>query len=57
MNNDDERLLEQLFQSLGDVCMDLQAITMSLEPDEKAVRLLRKRLDTARRVLDGELDA
>lgn len=57
MNNDDERLLEQLFQSLGDVCMDLQAITMSPEPDEKAVRLLRRRLDTARRVLDGELDA
>lgn len=56
LNNDDERLLEQLFQSLGDVCMDLQAITTSPEPDEKAVRLLRRRLDTARRVLDGELD-
>ena len=57
INNDDERLLEQLFQSLGDVCMDLQTITMSAEPDMKGVRVLRRRLDAARRVLDGELDA
>lgn len=57
LNNDDERLLEQLFQSLGNVCMDLQNITTGPEPDEKAVRVLRRRLDAARRVLDGELDA
>ena len=57
INNDDERLLEQLFQSLGDVCMDLQTITTSAEPDMNGVRVLRRRLDAARRVLDGELDA
>lgn len=56
MNNDDTRMLEQLFQSLGDVCMDLQALTTQPEPDEKSVRVLRRRLDAARRVLDGELD-
>lgn len=37
--------------------MDLQSITTGPEPDEKAVRVLRRRLDAARRVLDGELDA
>ncbi|KAF9889196.1 hypothetical protein FE257_007509 [Aspergillus nanangensis] len=57
INDDDTRLLEQLFQSLGNVCMDLQTITTSLEPDEKQARLLRRRLDAARRALDGELDA
>ncbi|KAE8152805.1 hypothetical protein BDV25DRAFT_150410 [Aspergillus avenaceus] len=56
INDDDTRLLEQLFKSLGDVCMDLQAITTSPEQDAKRVRLLRRRLDAARRVLDGELD-
>ncbi|KAI9928799.1 hypothetical protein MW887_002020 [Aspergillus wentii] len=56
INNDDERLLEQLFESLGSVCMDLQAITTAPDPDPKAVRVLRRRLDAARRVLDGELD-
>ncbi|KAK1150188.1 hypothetical protein N8T08_000090 [Aspergillus melleus] len=56
LNNDDARLLEQLFKSLGDVCMDLQTITTSADPDPKNVRLLRWRLDAARRVLDGELD-
>ena len=57
MNNDDTRMLEQLFQSLGTVCMDLQALTTSPEPDEKSIKVLRRRLDAARRVLDGELDA
>lgn len=57
INNHDERLLELLFQSLGNVCMDLQTITTSAEPDEKEARILRRRLDAARRVLDGELDA
>ncbi|RAK95795.1 uncharacterized protein BO80DRAFT_367955 [Aspergillus ibericus CBS 121593] len=56
LNDDDTRLLERLFQSLGDVCLDLQNITTSENPDPKEVRLLRRRLDAARRVLDGELD-
>ncbi|KAL4893955.1 hypothetical protein BDV59DRAFT_19260 [Aspergillus ambiguus] len=56
INDDDTRLLEDLFQSLRSVCMDLQTITTSPEPDPKKVRLLRRRLDAARRVLDGELD-
>ncbi|KAF7159604.1 hypothetical protein CNMCM6106_006920 [Aspergillus hiratsukae] len=57
LNNDDTRLLEQLFQSLGKVCLDLQTLTASAEPDPKRERVLRRRLDAARRVLDGELDA
>ncbi|RHZ46374.1 uncharacterized protein CDV56_100694 [Aspergillus thermomutatus] len=57
LNNDDTRLLEQVFRSLGKVCLDLQTITASAEPDPKRVRVLRRRLDAARRVLDGELDA
>jgi hypothetical protein len=58
LNNDDTRLLEQLFQSLGNVCMELQKITASpeIESDLKAVRVLRRRLDSAKRVLDGQLD-
>lgn len=57
INDDDTQMLEQLFASLGQVCTDLQAITTSPEPDLKAARVLRRRLDAARRVLDGELDA
>ncbi|KAJ5315827.1 hypothetical protein N7476_006134 [Penicillium atrosanguineum] len=57
INSDDTQMLEQLFSSLGNVCMDLQAITTSPDPDMKAARVLRRRLDAARRVLDGELDA
>ena len=57
INDDDTQMLEQLFQSLGNVCMDLQAITTSPDPDTKTARVLRRRLDAARRVLDGELDA
>lgn len=57
INDDDTQMLEQLFQSLGNVCMDLQAITTSPEPDLKTARVLRRRLDAAKRVLDGELDA
>ncbi|PYH44487.1 uncharacterized protein BP01DRAFT_321468 [Aspergillus saccharolyticus JOP 1030-1] len=56
LNDDDTRLLEQLFQSLGDVCTELQTTTTSAHPDPKQVRLLRRRLEAARRVLDGELD-
>ncbi|KAJ5152037.1 hypothetical protein N7492_010332 [Penicillium capsulatum] len=57
INDDDTQILEQLFASLGNVCMGLQAITTSPDPDLKAARVLRRRLDAARRVLDGELDA
>jgi hypothetical protein len=57
INDDDTQMLETLFASLGKVCMDLQAITTSPDPDHKAARVLRRRLDAARRVLDGELDA
>ncbi|OJJ49680.1 hypothetical protein ASPZODRAFT_128181 [Penicilliopsis zonata CBS 506.65] len=57
LNQDDAQVLEQLFQSLGNVCMELQAITVAPDHDPKAVRVLRRRLDAARRVLDGELDA
>lgn len=56
INDDDTQMLERLFQSLGNVCMDLQTITTSPDPDLKSARLLRRRLDAARRVLDGELD-
>ncbi|KAJ5489282.1 hypothetical protein N7539_004172 [Penicillium diatomitis] len=54
---DDTEILERVFASLGKVCTDLQAITDSADPDLKAARVLRRRLDAARRVLDGELDA
>ncbi|KAJ5160357.1 uncharacterized protein N7482_007361 [Penicillium canariense] len=57
INHDDTQMLEQLFHSLGNVCMELQALTTSPDPDVKAARVLRRRLDAARRVLDGELDA
>ncbi|CAI7588308.1 unnamed protein product [Penicillium glandicola] len=57
INDDDTQMLEALFASLGNVCMGLQAITTSLDPDVKAARVLRRRLDAARRVLEGELDA
>lgn len=56
LNNDDLRLLDQLFDSLGRVCTDLQTIIDSPDPDPKTARLLRRRLDAARRVLDGQLD-
>ncbi|CAG8083236.1 unnamed protein product [Penicillium salamii] len=57
INDDDTQMLEALFSSLGRVCTDLQAITTSPDADHKVVRVLRRRLDAARRVLDGELDA
>ncbi|CAG8000276.1 unnamed protein product [Penicillium nalgiovense] len=57
INDDDTQMLEALFASLGNVCKDLQAITTSPDPDVKAARVLRRRLDAARRVLEGELDA
>ncbi|KAL3480228.1 hypothetical protein BJX99DRAFT_220946 [Aspergillus californicus] len=56
INEDDTRLLENLFKSLGDVCMELQELTTVPDYDEKQAKLLRRRLEAARRVLDGELD-
>ena len=59
LNNDDTIALEQLFKSLGKVCLELQE---SLESDgsfnsnSRSVTVLRRRLTAARRVLDGELD-
>ncbi|KAK2761569.1 hypothetical protein FQN54_001397 [Arachnomyces sp. PD_36] len=59
LNNDDTMALEQLFKSLGKVCLELQESTESTgasEADIRSVTILRRRLDAARRVLDGELD-
>lgn len=58
LNNDDTQLLEQVFKSLGKVCAELQDLTApGVDADPKHIRTLRRRLDAARRVLDGELDA
>lgn len=73
---DDTRLLEQVFESLGKVCTELQELTMAAAAaaassdsgetrsndttptsDPKYIRTLRRRLDAARRVLDGQLDS
>lgn len=71
---DDTRLLEQVFESLGKVCAELQELTMADSSiaddnttnesnnaipaaDPKYIRTLRRRLDAARRVLDGQLDS
>ncbi|KAL4782989.1 hypothetical protein BJX76DRAFT_272318 [Aspergillus varians] len=56
INEEDTKLLEQLFKSLGDVCMELQELTTSPEYDDKQAKLLRRRLEASKRVLDGELD-
>jgi hypothetical protein len=57
LNQDDTRLLEQVFDSLGKVCAELQEFTMAdVDADPKYIRTLRRRLDAARRVLDGQLD-
>ncbi|KAF3393252.1 hypothetical protein DPV78_009595 [Talaromyces pinophilus] len=78
LNTDDTRLLEQVFESLGKVCTELQELTMTGSAsattngttvtangsagttptaDPKYIRTLRRRLDAARRVLDGQLDS
>ncbi|OKL59859.1 hypothetical protein UA08_04479 [Talaromyces atroroseus] len=75
---DDTRLLEQVFESLGKVCTELQELTLAAPSsdidigdgsssgsgsgntptaDPKYIRTLRRRLDAARRVLDGQLDS
>ncbi|KAE8549537.1 hypothetical protein EYB25_008059 [Talaromyces marneffei] len=77
LNTDDTRLLEQVFESLGKVCTELQELTIAASAtagtngkvtsngsasttpsaDPKYIRTLRRRLDAARRVLDGQLDS
>lgn len=60
LNNDDTVALERLFKSLGKVCLSLQESTElngASEADARTVTILRRRLDAARRVLDGELDS
>lgn len=82
LNTDDTRLLEQVFESLGKVCVELQELTINMATttassvgtngslvgadtnanktsiaDAKYIRTLRRRLDAARRVLDGQLDS
>jgi hypothetical protein len=62
LGSDDTRVLEQLFESLGKVCTELQELTLPSdeaavsEADPKHIRTLRRRLDAARRALDGQLD-
>lgn len=62
LNSDDTRVLEQLFESLGKVCTELQELTLpsneaaDSDADPKHIRTLRRRLDAARRALDGQLD-
>jgi hypothetical protein len=57
LTDDDTRLLEKVFRSLGKVCEDLQEMTAAeTEADPKTIRTLRRRLDAARRVLEGQLD-
>ncbi|CRG85097.1 hypothetical protein PISL3812_02231 [Talaromyces islandicus] len=62
LGSDDTRVLEQLFESLGKVCTELQELTLPSdeaahsEADPKYIRTLRRRLDAARRALDGQLD-
>ncbi|KAH8693171.1 hypothetical protein BGW36DRAFT_325936 [Talaromyces proteolyticus] len=59
LNSDDTRILEQIFDSLGRVCTELQELTLpdsDSKSDPKHIRTLRRRLDAARRVLDGQLD-
>ncbi|KAL1954468.1 hypothetical protein VTO42DRAFT_1144 [Malbranchea cinnamomea] len=66
LSEEDIALLEPLLRKLGDVCSELllksstsssrgQQAARSLD-DEKAVTRLRRRLETATRVLNGELD-
>ncbi|KAK2740871.1 hypothetical protein FQN55_008568 [Onygenales sp. PD_40] len=58
---DDMRLMEGLLQSLGTVALQLQLSTARADKrasaDERSSLLFRRRLDAARRVLEGELDA
>ena len=53
----DTELTERLFQSLARVCADLEAIDPAEEGESKyKARMYRRKLDAARRVLDGEVN-
>lgn len=54
----DAELTERLFQSLAKVCADLEAIDPSAEGEEGSykARMYRRKLDAARKVLDGEVN-
>ncbi|ODH50830.1 hypothetical protein GX48_02971 [Paracoccidioides brasiliensis] len=56
---DDTKLMETLFQSLGKVALQLQLssnVDRRSTTDERSSILFRRRLDAARRVLEGQLD-
>ena len=53
----DAELAERLFSSLARVCADLEAIDIEEEGESKyKARMYRRKLDAARRVLDGEVN-
>ena len=59
LNKEDTELLESVFRCLGKVGLQLQLCTAGEKRssiDEKSSVLFRRRLDAAKRVLEGELD-
>lgn len=59
LGQDDTKLMEGLFQSLGKVALQLQLSSngdKQSSVDERSSILFRRRLDAARRVLEGQLD-
>lgn len=54
LGNQDKELVEQLIQSLSKVCVQLHA--GDLEGGKYENKVWRRRLDTARRVLEGEMN-
>ncbi|KLJ08633.1 hypothetical protein EMPG_15922 [Blastomyces silverae] len=60
LGGDDTKLMEGLLQSLGKVALQLQLSTNNGDKrssaDERSSILFRRRLDAARRVLEGQLD-
>ncbi|EEQ90343.1 uncharacterized protein BDCG_05463 [Blastomyces dermatitidis ER-3] len=60
LSADDTKLMEGLLQSLGKVALQLQLSTNNGDKrssaDERSSILFRRRLDAARRVLEGQLD-
>ena len=53
LDDDDRDLLERLFASLGNVCVHLSDDSAESKYDR---RVWRRRLDAARRILDGEIE-
>lgn len=60
LSQDDTKVMEGLLQSLGKVALQLQLSSNNSDKrssaDERSSVLFRRRLDAARRVLDGQLD-